>query len=327
AVRGRRPCADRRGGPVRRAPGVRAGYAGGDRADQGRPAQASPHRDADEDRGESRRLPRAPPGEREDEGRRRRPPAGPRRPLARWPCLLPGRADDGSGARGADRRARPREGAPPHARGGTARADRRGRRARGAAHTSGDLRRDRVAEGDPRREEGRDGAGDRDAREGRGRGAGRAPGLSRPAGQGAPEVAPRSAHARAARAVVAPLYTQSMAQAPALVGGFELPAGPRLPRIGFVDAVALEARAAPLPKRSVERASKVQALELAVRMMDLTTLEGQDTPGKIAALCSKALRPDPSDLSVPSVAAVCVYPSLVGIAKERLGGSGVKVAS
>jgi deoxyribose-phosphate aldolase len=71
----------------------------------------------------------------------------------------------------------------------------------------------------------------------------------------------------------------------------------------------------------------VQALELAVRMMDLTTLEGQDTPGKVAALCSKAIRPDPVDLSVPSVAAICVYPSLVGIAKERLAGSGVKVAS
>jgi len=71
----------------------------------------------------------------------------------------------------------------------------------------------------------------------------------------------------------------------------------------------------------------VQALELAVRMMDLTTLEGQDTPGKVAALCSKALRPDPVDLSVPPVAAVCVYPNLVPAAKERLAGSGVKVAS
>jgi deoxyribose-phosphate aldolase len=118
-----------------------------------------------------------------------------------------------------------------------------------------------------------------------------------------------------------------MAQAPALVGGFELPSGPRLPRIGSVDAVALEERAATLAKRSIKRESKVQALGLAVRMMDLTTLEGQDTPGKVAAICSKALRPDPADLSVPSVAAVCVYPSLVGVAKERLAGSGVKVAS
>ena len=90
-----------------------------------------------------------------------------------------------------------------------------------------------------------------------------------------------------------------MAQAPALVGGFELPSGPRLPRIGSVDAVALEERAATLAKRSIKRESKVQALELAIRMMDLTTLEGQDTPGKVAALCSKAMRPDPVDRSVP----------------------------
>jgi deoxyribose-phosphate aldolase len=118
-----------------------------------------------------------------------------------------------------------------------------------------------------------------------------------------------------------------MALAPARIGGFELPAGPRLPRVGSVDAVALEERAATLAKRSIKRESKLQALELAVRMMDLTTLEGADTPGKVAALCSKALRPDPSDLSVPPVAAVCVYPNLVSTAKERVAGSGVKVAS
>jgi deoxyribose-phosphate aldolase len=118
-----------------------------------------------------------------------------------------------------------------------------------------------------------------------------------------------------------------MIQAPALVGGFELPLEPRLPRIGSVDAVALEERAATLSKRSIKRESKVQALELALRMMDLTTLEGQDTPGKVAALCSKALRPDPADLSVPPVAAVCVYPNLVATAKARVAGSGVKVAS
>jgi deoxyribose-phosphate aldolase len=61
--------------------------------------------------------------------------------------------------------------------------------------------------------------------------------------------------------------------------------------------------------------------------MDLTTLEGSDTPGKVAALASKAIRPDPSDTSIPSVAAVCVYPNLVQIARERVAGSGVKVAS
>ena len=118
-----------------------------------------------------------------------------------------------------------------------------------------------------------------------------------------------------------------MATTPAVLGGFELPAGPRLPRVGSVDAVALEERAATLAKRSIKRESKLQALDLAIRMMDLTTLEGQDTPGKVEALCSKAMRPDPSDPSVPAVAAICVYPSLVGVAKRRLAGSGVKVAS
>src|ERR671919_657893 len=118
-----------------------------------------------------------------------------------------------------------------------------------------------------------------------------------------------------------------MAQAPALPRGFELPLGPRLPRIGSIDAVALEERAASLAKRSIKRESKLQALELAVRMMDLTTLEDADTPGKVAALCSKAIRPDPVDTSVPSVAAVCVYPNLVATAKQRLAGSAVKVAS
>jgi deoxyribose-phosphate aldolase len=118
-----------------------------------------------------------------------------------------------------------------------------------------------------------------------------------------------------------------MAQAPALPGGFELPLEPRLPRIGSVDAVALEERAAALAKRSIKRESKLQALELAVRMMDLTTLEGADTPGKVAALCSKAVRPDPVDTTVPSVAAVCVYPNLVPTAKQRLRDTGVKVAS
>ncbi|MFO7573328.1 MAG: deoxyribose-phosphate aldolase [Gaiellaceae bacterium] len=118
-----------------------------------------------------------------------------------------------------------------------------------------------------------------------------------------------------------------MATTPALLGGFELPTGPRLPRVGAVDAVSLEERAATLAKRSIKRESKMQALDLAIRMMDLTTLEGQDTPGKVEALCSKAMRPDPSDASVPAVAAICVYPSLVEVAKRRLAGSGVKVAS
>src|SRR5712691_10895722 len=102
-----------------------------------------------------------------------------------------------------------------------------------------------------------------------------------------------------------------MAQAPVLPGGFELPLEPRLPRIGSVDQVALEERAASLAKRSIKKESKLFALELAVRMMDLTTLEGADTPGKVHALASKAIRPDPADPSVPSCAAICVYPNLV----------------
>jgi len=118
-----------------------------------------------------------------------------------------------------------------------------------------------------------------------------------------------------------------MAKAPALPTGFELPLEPRLPRIGSIDQVALEERAGALAKRSIKREAKVFALELAVRMTDLTTLEGADTPGKVAALASKAVRPDPSDASVPSVAALCVYPNLVPTAVERLRDTGVKVAS
>jgi deoxyribose-phosphate aldolase len=118
-----------------------------------------------------------------------------------------------------------------------------------------------------------------------------------------------------------------MAKAPALATGFELPLEPRLPRIGSVDAVAVEERAATLAKRSIKREAKLFALDLAVRMMDLTTLEGADTPGKVSALSSKGIRPDPSDMSVPSVAAICVYPNLVPTALERTRGSSVKVAS
>jgi deoxyribose-phosphate aldolase len=118
-----------------------------------------------------------------------------------------------------------------------------------------------------------------------------------------------------------------MAKAPALPAGFELPLEPRLPRVGSVDAVALEERAATLARRSIKREAKLFALELAIRMVDLTTLEGADTPGKVAALCSKAVRPDPSDPTIPSVAAVCIYPNLVPQAVSRLRGTPVKVAS
>jgi deoxyribose-phosphate aldolase len=109
--------------------------------------------------------------------------------------------------------------------------------------------------------------------------------------------------------------------------GLELPGGGRLPRVGAVDAVSLEARAAELAKRSIKRESKLFALDLAIRMMDLTTLEGADTPGKVRALSAKAIRPDPLDPTVPSVAAVCICPSLVRVARRALAGSTVKVAS
>ncbi len=82
-----------------------------------------------------------------------------------------------------------------------------------------------------------------------------------------------------------------------------------------------------LATRSIKKASKVFALDLAIRCMDLTTLEGADTPGKVAALSSKAIRPDPTDPDIPSVAAVCVYPNLVRTALERTRGTSVKVAS
>src|SRR5471032_2937098 len=123
------------------------------------------------------------------------------------------------------------------------------------------------------------------------------------------------------------LTLRIMAQAPALPRGFELPLEQRLPRIGSIDQVAVEARAGELAKRSIKQDAKRWALELALRCCDLTTLEGQDTPGKVAALCSKAIRPDPRDPSIPSVAAVCVYPNLVPTAAARLRGTGVKVAS
>jgi deoxyribose-phosphate aldolase len=94
-----------------------------------------------------------------------------------------------------------------------------------------------------------------------------------------------------------------------------------------VDAVGLEGRAAALAARSIKQDAKRSALELAIRCTDLTTLEGSDTVGKIVAMCVKAVHPDPSDTSIPSVAAVCIYPQLVPVALERLRGSGVAVAS
>ena len=94
-----------------------------------------------------------------------------------------------------------------------------------------------------------------------------------------------------------------------------------------VDAVGLEERATSLAKRSIKRESKLWALDLAIRCMDLTTLEGVDTTGKIVALCAKAVRPNPVDESIPSVAAVCLYPQLVPAAVGQLKNTTVKVAS
>jgi deoxyribose-phosphate aldolase len=94
-----------------------------------------------------------------------------------------------------------------------------------------------------------------------------------------------------------------------------------------VDQVGAEQRAAMLGTRSIKTTAKQWALDLAIRMVDLTTLEGSDTPGKVRALSAKARRPDPADPSCPAVAAVCVYPSLVPVAADAVRGSGVHVAS
>ncbi|MEV4522222.1 deoxyribose-phosphate aldolase [Micromonospora tulbaghiae] len=94
-----------------------------------------------------------------------------------------------------------------------------------------------------------------------------------------------------------------------------------------VDQVGAEQRAAQLGTRSIKTTAKAEAIDLAIRMVDLTTLEGADTPGKVRALAAKALRPDPADPSCPHVGAVCVYPSMVPYVAEVLRGSGVHLAS
>ncbi|HEY5728221.1 MAG TPA: deoxyribose-phosphate aldolase [Acidimicrobiia bacterium] len=94
-----------------------------------------------------------------------------------------------------------------------------------------------------------------------------------------------------------------------------------------VDEVGVTERVASLGTRSIKHGSKMDALLLAVQMMDLTTLEGQDTRGKVRQLASKAVRPDPLDPSIPSVAALCVYPAMVPTAVDALAGTGVHVAS
>jgi deoxyribose-phosphate aldolase len=94
-----------------------------------------------------------------------------------------------------------------------------------------------------------------------------------------------------------------------------------------VDQVGAEQRAAMLGTRSIKTTAKAQALDLAIRMVDLTTLEGSDTPGKVRALCAKAIRPDPADPGCPSAAAICLYPAMISVAAEALRGSKVHLAS
>jgi deoxyribose-phosphate aldolase len=113
----------------------------------------------------------------------------------------------------------------------------------------------------------------------------------------------------------------------AWAGGRPGALGTVLGRVTAVDQVGVEARVDSLKRRSIKKASKLWALDLAIRMMDLTTLEGKDTPGKIRALAAKAMHPQPGDPSIPPVAALCVYPHMIVDAKEALRGSSVKVAS
>ncbi len=94
-----------------------------------------------------------------------------------------------------------------------------------------------------------------------------------------------------------------------------------------IDQIMVEERAAAFGKRSIKTSAKVEGLKLAISMMDLTTLEGKDTPGKVAFLCRKAMQPLDARYDVPPCAAVCVYPNFVRVAKKFLGDSGVKVAS
>jgi deoxyribose-phosphate aldolase len=94
-----------------------------------------------------------------------------------------------------------------------------------------------------------------------------------------------------------------------------------------VDAVGLEGRAAMLGTRSIKTTAKAYAIDLAISMIDLTTLEGADTPGKVRSLCAKGINPDPTDRGTPRVAAICVYSDMARVAKEALAGTGIRVAS
>jgi deoxyribose-phosphate aldolase len=135
-----------------------------------------------------------------------------------------------------------------------------------------------------------------------------------------PVAAADAAEARASAESQASALVRAWAGRPGSLGAL-------VDRAGGVDQVGVTERVESLKRRSIKRESKVWALNLAIRMMDLTTLEGKDTEGKVRALCAKGRRPDPSDPSIPSVAAICIYPALVPVAKEALKGSTVKVAS
>ncbi|MCK6640443.1 MAG: deoxyribose-phosphate aldolase [Bacteroidia bacterium] len=94
-----------------------------------------------------------------------------------------------------------------------------------------------------------------------------------------------------------------------------------------IDQVSVEERVARLNTRSIKKSAKVEGLKLALNLIDLTTLEGKDTAGKVKQMCYKAMHPHDELPGLPTVAAVCVYPTFVGLAKKELGDSGVKVAS
>jgi deoxyribose-phosphate aldolase len=98
-------------------------------------------------------------------------------------------------------------------------------------------------------------------------------------------------------------------------------------RLAHVDRVGVEERVAQLATRSIKTTAKQQGIRLAVSMVDLTTLEGADTPGKVRALCAKAVCPAPSLPEIPSVAGVCVYSSMVGVTHAALEGTGVRTAA
>src|SRR5678816_332903 len=89
-------------------------------------------------------------------------------------------------------------------------------------------------------------------------------------------------------------------------------------RVGGVDQVGVEERVERLRRRSIKRESKLWALDLAIRMIDLTTLEGKDTEGKVRSMCAKGIHPDPSDPAIPSVAAICIYPTFIAVARDAL---------